>query len=451
LPAFVSELEQIVSRFLCGPLPLRLELWVDRNPSYGLTKNPVTGEWRYKDELTKLAKEIVAAPQSFTPAMRQQLVGEHATQKHEFALALGTVDRGKSVWRRLVPLMGTHGGDWVFAWYCLGLSAHDAAFVNRFLDRKMRDGRRTQTLLAIIKVVGPSAENRRRLQEIIRTKDFPPIEIGRMFTGGRWLDDLPPREVLAVLRYIAADTSETCTDVFLQTVVIYMHGKARLPALLVPVLRTLVCRTGSRFDHNRYRDDVASMVAKVSLKTGLAMLRRLLKPHIRADWARNPPGWNPLDGPDAPMNFFRYLREMAPRAAYGEALRYLKSSSRTSRIHHDTPLFDLETHATILLSLAKDDKKVAVALAANIHPKQAGFWPVAHALVEADSDYRIRNILIEQCVVQYGFGEYSDPFIVGIGLIEKQLATDGLTTPGRAWLEAGKADLARRLADARAL
>lgn len=452
LPDFSVELNGIASRFFEGPLALRVELWVGRNFGYGLEKDPDTDERRYRLEIAKLGKEIAAAPHTFTPTLRRVVIGEQTAHNFELAQALGKADRGKLLWRRMVTMLAEPGGDWVFPWYCLGVSRHDPDFVNRFLDRQMAPSRRTQSILSLIKIVGPSPENRKRMQQLLRANAFPPLRIAQLFSGGRWLDELPHREVLSVVKYMARDASEICTETILQMVALYMHNKERLPVVLMPVLHTILRRRGTRgqmTDH--YRDNVATLVAKASLPAGVKLFRQLLAPHIRATAYMESPGWNPLDNSSSSKDFYTHLHTHAPASTYREVLRYLGSKWRMMRFHRKTALFDLDAHGPLLLRMARQDGKVAEALAGHIMPQQPGFWPVAYALVANARNGTIGDKLIGQCLTQDGMGEYTTHYERAINLFAEQLAQPAtvLPDPARAWLTVAKADVEQRLAEAR--
>lgn len=446
IPAFDKELGAMISRVDDGPFALRLTIWIDRQPGFGWDPVPGTELQRYEVELEKLAAEAVAQPHLFTTKLAALLVSVHSTHGAEFAQRLGRSDRAKRFWAKFETLQSRPDGAWVFASYCDGLGEHDPGFVEQALEQAMPKA--GASMLMVLKKLGPTARNRHRLLALLKKDRVTPSELAGMFYNGRWLGNLPVREVRTLLSYIARDRSPETTYGLLQVFDLYLYQKKKIPRPLLPVAeRVLLRRAQYAQDTDFDSDNLAEAVLNTNIAAGLRLFRRLMLSAASPNWSKR--GWNPVNGFGGAMDFYHRIRARCPKLAYSALFDYLASTYRVDSLDHDAAPFDLEHHAGILLDLTKNKPARALAVARNIRSEQPGFWPFVYTLLALHpNDVRVRNALVSIFANELPWG-YLDGTRIDAGLqfIDRELAHASVPPHGRIFLQEVRTELIKRDAE----
>lgn len=443
IPSSIVELDHMMARIDRGPIAIRLNIWIDRHPSFGWKQIPGTDRHRYEAELDRLAAEVAADPKVFTPKMAALLVSNRSAHGADFAQRLGQADRAKLFWSRFAALQNHLGGAWIFGSYCDGVSGHDAAWVEQTLDRAMPKA--GANMLMVLKKLGPTPANRQRLLKLVKSKRVSPAELARMFQNGRWLGEIPVGEVQTLLAYIAKDRAPDTTYEFLQAFTLYLHQKTKLPRPLLPLADTILSRRVQHQHDTEYDcDHLAAFVLETSPSAGLRLFKRLLQS------AGSPKGkdhgWNPVSGLNGSMSFYDKVRAKWPVVAYTTLFQYLASKNRADVLDHESTVFDLEHHTDTLLRLTKKDPVRALTIARHVRSGQIGFWPLVYLLLEQyPNDTPVRHTLASKFTDDMPWG-YLDGEVIDarIQAINRELANTTVPSHGRAFLEQVKAELAKR-------
>lgn len=442
IPEANVELERMMARVESGPILKRIAIWIDPQRSFGWEQTEGTKRYRYQVELEKLANEIAAQPRLLTSHMEGLLVGDSATHGGEFAESLGRADRAKRLWSKLARLQKHRGGAWVFGCYCDGVREHDAAFVEEALERAMPDA--GADMVMVLKKMGPTTPNRRRLLELVRRKRVKPAELAAMFSSGRWLGTVPAGEVKTLLAYIAEDESPMTNYGLLQVFNLYLHQTKTLPRPLLALAEKVLLRPAHHAHDTSYdSDELAERILDVSEAAGLKLFQRLMKAAVSPK--REQRGWNPVSGFSGAMDFYDRVRALRPTMVYQALFLYLESTYRVDVWSGDSSPFDLEKHADVLLKLTRGDAKRAVVVAANVRRGQAGFWPFLYSLLaQHPAETRMRKALASIFThdLRWGVSE-GGPGEASLLAVEQELAQPSVPSNGRAFLEEVRAELAK--------
>jgi hypothetical protein len=442
IPQANAELGRMMERVENGPVRTRVAIWIDPQRSFGWEQIEGTKRYRYQDELEKLAAEIAALPKLFSSHVVGLLVGDRATHGGEFAEFLGRADRAKCLWPRLAGLQKHRSGAWVFGCYCDGVREHDAAFVEEALERAMANAGADMTM--VLKKMGPTPSNRRRLLELVRRKRVTSAELVAMFSSGRWLGSVPVGEVKSLLAYIAKDESPMTNYGLLQVFNLYLHQTKTLPTSLLRLAEKVLLRPAHHAHDTSYdSDELAERILDTSEVVGVKLFQRLMKAAVSPQ--RDQRGWNPVNGFSGAMDFYERVRTLRPKMAYQAVFLYLESTCRVDVWSGDSSPFDLEKHADVLLKLTKGDTERAVAVAANVRRGQAGFWPFVYSLLaQHPAETRLRKTLASIFThdLRWGVSE-GGPGEASLMAVEQELAQSFMPSHGRAFLDEVRAELTK--------
>jgi hypothetical protein len=443
VPEFNRELDGMMVRIERAPLAVRLAIWLDREPGFGWEQIDGTRRHRYEIELEKIAREATSHPRKLTAKLIAQLTGDGSFHGAEFARDIGRADRNKQFWSRFAALQAQSTGAWVFGSYCEGVSEHDASYVDCALEKAMPKA--GANMLLVLKKLGPTPTNRRRLEDLIKRKKVTSSELARMFMTGRWLDQVPTSEVKVLLTYIAKDTSPEVTYELLQVFNLYLHPNKKIPLSVLPIAEAALLRPAAQHQDTGYdADNLAESIMNSSVAKSLRLFQSLLKKAASSEWKKR--GWNPVSGLGGSMDFFHRIRAAKPAAVYKLLFEYLTSRHRIDVLDHDATPFDLANHAAVLLNLTMDDAEYALTAARYLRVEQSGFWQFVFALLEQHpSDEKIRNALAGIFLNEWRWGYINvDSPPPGQQIIERELAQSALPVHGRIFLEQVRAELSKR-------
>lgn len=442
VPGFNRELQRMMARISRAPLAVRLAIWLDRQPTYGWERVGNSKRHRYELELEKLAREAAAHPRKLNAKVMGLLTGNGSFHGADFAREIGRVDRIKRFWKKFSALQSQGTGAWVFASYCEGVSEHDAAYVDRALEKAMPGA--GANMLLVLKKLGPTPPNRRRLLDLVKRKKVTSSELARMFMSGIWLGKVPVSEVKALLSYIAKDTGPEATYELLQVFNLYLHPNKKIPRGVLPVAEAALLRPAAHHQDTTYdADNLAEAILNASAATGFRLFDALLQKASSGNWQRR--GWNPVGGLGGSMDFFHRVRAARPAATYKRLFGYLASRHRIDVLDHDAKPLDLASHATVLLKLTKETPGFAVTIARNLRAEQPGFWPFVFALLEQQpADEKMRTALAGIFIDQWRWGYInSDSPPPGLQVIDRELAAPTLPAHGRNFLDHVRGELTK--------
>jgi len=207
--SFRERLLEHVGRWHPGPSKITNE---DERPAYEASKDEA------------LVVEALAAPDLLLAEL-PWLTSEAARRKSPFAARLGEMD----VERRFLPALEESAyaskNLVVLARYLEGWALHDAAAVTQWLKTHGRKPELATVAASVLPRLEASQASLHLLRDIVRGADIDPWLLEPLRTE-RWLDAVPPRELLALLEELATRPT------FAPTVV--MTGVALLDRALVP-------------------------------------------------------------------------------------------------------------------------------------------------------------------------------------------------------------------------
>jgi len=373
------------------------------------------------------------------------LTGDSSFHGADFAREVGRADRTKRFWKKFAALQSQGTGAWVFASYCEGVAEHHATYVNRALEQAMPEA--GANMLLVLKKLGPTTSNRRRLLALVQGKKITSSELARMFMSGIWLGKVPVREVEALLSYIAKDTSPEVTYELLSVFDLYLHPNTKIPRSVLPIAEAALLRpAASQPDAGYKSDNLAEAILRTRPTVGFQLFQSLMQKAASANWQKR--SWNPMNGLGGSMDFFHRIRIVRPTAVYKLLFEYLASRHRIDVFDHNAKPLDLANHAAVLLKLTKENSAYALTAARNIRAEQPGFWPfVFDLLAQYPSREQVRNaiagIFIDEW--RWGFINNSSP-PPGLQLIDRELAQPALPVHGKIFLEQVRTELAQRSA-----
>src|SRR5439155_10480074 len=124
----------------------------------------------------------------------------------EFISELGRRDIDRKHYKPLFEQADTWSWAQLLGGYLSGAQDVDPVWVeNQLSELPVFRGDSNVAALLAIQRTGLNEKNRERLQELLKAKSIKPEDIARAFSIGRWLESLPPNEVLQIFEYIEAE------------------------------------------------------------------------------------------------------------------------------------------------------------------------------------------------------------------------------------------------------
>jgi len=443
LSAFSQELGLMIKRVEHASFAVRLAIWIGRQPSFGWERVDGTKRHRYEIELERLASEVAVSPRKLTAKLMLQLVEGAPLHSSTFAREIGRADRKKSFWTKFAALQNQPVGAWVFGSYCEGIAEHDTHYVECELEKAMPKA--DANMLPVLKRLGPTSANRRRLMDIVTSKKVTSSELARMFMTGSWLDNVPTREAKALLSYIARDASPQVTYELLQVFNLYVHPEKKIPPSVIPIAEAVLLRPSAHHHDTAYdADNLAEAIFNSNPSRGFRLFRSLLRNAASANSKKR--CWNPVSGIGGSMDFFHRVRAANPTAIYKLLFKYLRASGRINVLDHEATPFDLADHPAALLRLTKGDVSYAITVTQFLRVNQAGFWPFIFALLaQHPSNEKLRDALASIFLDEWRWRD-ADVLPPSFQVIEQQLSQPSLPTHGRIFLEEVRAELSKHFA-----
>jgi hypothetical protein len=438
----IDELDALMARLNAGSFASRLRIAIGRTFDYDKVIHEGHELYQYQVQIRRLAVEASGKPDVMDEAAWSVLEGKDMPNAAEFVLYLGECDRPRFhfAWLR------QRAHDWrssaFLAEYLRGAAQSSPAWVETKLDEIMT-GPGLSALLSI-RAVGPSPANRNRLRNLISKRVVTPNEVASAFSFGRWLDGLPPNEVLTVLEFITSELGHE--GEMLEVVSLYLHKDRALPRELFDVVRRSLAVPCGAHSHNAYNyDQAATGLARTDAEAGFTLLAEIIEKlsDLEAyDWRT---GWNPFASPGS-HDFWEYLRGQSPERAYRSFGRWRRASRWPDlRGHDDGRLLDLEAHHALLIGIARTEPNSARVFADSIKVTHPGFFIFAYALIEAyPDDAAVWRALNSGIIEQTGFGTEYDHVSSAGEIVRHQLASEGLSPEACRWLEALSEDIRRR-------
>lgn len=430
----LEKASKLCQQFDQGPFVVRLKI--------GLA-NPFDHDWEevdgkrvysFEKRCRVLAKEAVANPLALNEEAWRAVNGSNSHQSHTFLLALGEFDEAYVFLGLLEAAAGDERGDYNFSLYLTGLRRRDQDFVEARLDElKTRPEFAKSALLKALESTGPTEGNRKRLLELIALKAVEPNAVGRMFTYGKWLDDLPATEVRTILEFIATGGGEWAKQI-IRVLSLYLHSGKALPTELIPIAERALKELGTVDDSLDWEcGQVAIGIGKSDLDKAFAILQ-LQAGNLKAEgWRRT---WTPFHAYRA-ADFWQFLRGKDPTRAYRELLALGEIGDRNEL----GLLLDLEHHRESILGIAAESESNGIFFARLVSGTQGGFFPFAYALLKQFPQCeRIRSILGATAAYQLSSGEFSfeaevDKFQQAKSAIEAELKSSDTPANCIGWLE----------------
>jgi hypothetical protein len=379
--AVLTRIANIRERFDGGDFLMRLK--IATGGTLGYEYDAEAGEqrlYRYQKKLRELAIEAVNDPGLMTEAAWNVLADSSARHAAEFTQFVGESDHKKEFLPHLESQIGSPAGNWRFGSYCYGLYGSDSPFVENYLSASANKPTfHKAALLSAIRFIGPTIFNRKLLFELIANKSIAPIDLANMFNGGRWLDDIPVTEVVAIMDFIAQ--GDKWPEPAANVMSLYLHLDKPMPKELIPFADRLLQEIEPTYDNAYDCDKIALGIAKTDLDKGF----RLLSAQIVAmnklqveEWREI---WNPFSRRGG-GDFWNYLRAHHPEEAY-VCFCALKNRHilRHEIMGEQLTLLDLINHLPILLKIANESESAAERMAEAVSIKQPGFFPFAFQLL----------------------------------------------------------------------
>jgi hypothetical protein len=428
-------LDRLIVHFDEAPFARRLKIAVGRALAYDY--EDIEGErlYSYQKRLRTLAAEAIADARLMTEEAWSALYDAEAYNATEFATALGDLDDAHV----FASGFEERALDWhtsrLLAFYLAERRKKNATWVERRIDTLIvRTDFACVAVLQVLKVIGPTSENVRRLFDLIRAKAITPLEVAQAFSTGKWLDDLPPEDVAVVFDYIA--TGENIAPWLASALSLYLYHEKPLPRPLFNVARHLLMSPSAQSGGHDYElDRIAVGLAKTDVRAGL----QLLAQHIER-LGRNPDiarwdQWNPVEG-YSERAFWEYLRNHAPEEAYRILGGFHSLATWMGfRSIRRRELLDLSNHREILTKIAAENHEATLVFISATSVKQPGFFDFAYALLHLyPSDADIRTRLNTATVARAGFGSDLDDLNHALKRVSEELANDGLSERAASWL-----------------
>ncbi|ATC63574.1 hypothetical protein CMV30_06180 [Nibricoccus aquaticus] len=446
IPPILKEVHGMMDKFFRGSILLRLQIWIDEGSMYGWDEDPKTGRRRYEDEIKGIARELVEKPALLIPKLRKAMAASKKYHATQLAYEIGILDRKLECWNRMGTFQSSAEDLWLFAAYCNGLKQHALARVQKYLD-EMPAGT-DEAMLTILRFLGPSKDNRERLQKMIRRKGIKPDVLGWSLCSGNWIHDLPPKEVRIIFLYVESPHTPEAYYSLLQLFSFYLHGKTLMSPLLFGIAERVLTRAcDQRQDTDYDRNTVASAYVRSTPVKGVKIFERQLERILKVGWKAYGSIWNPVGGSSGSLDFMRAAVELFPQRVYCATLDYLGSKRRVGHFNDEAVLFDLKKHQEILLKVAKDENRRAI-LASHLVSTQPHFWEFVFQLIfRFPEDQRMRNALIGLFDESFGWGEHSDRLTTAIKDLEKSKKASDLPPHGALFIAEAIRVLAKRRAE----
>jgi hypothetical protein len=435
--AVLRRLAALRERFDGGDFLLRLKIATGSAFEYDWEPGEEGRVYGYQKRLRALASEATSNPSLMTDEAWNVLKDANAHQVGEFIQFLGESDRQKQFIGRFESEIGDHAGNWRFGLYCLGLSRSEPAYVESYLDAALDKPTFDKgAMLWALRFIGPTLTNRQRLFRLIKGNSVDPIAVASMFTTGRWLDDLPVSEVVAIMEFIAR--GEKWPEWALSAMSLYLHPDKPLPRELIPFGERLLDEAQPTYDNGHRFNEVALGIAKTDLERGFALLDKKITALNKTDWQEWRAEWNPLRRHGA-HEFWDYLRSQDAERAYRSFCTLKNRHVLRNEILDDdnrASLLDITNHRSVLLKIATENEDDAEQIAASISMKQPGFFSFAFEFLNGRAvDGKVASSLASTVVGRVGFGSELDKLRTAMSEIELQLKRPDTPTHGRAWLE----------------
>ena len=431
----VAELDALLIRLVGGVFEHRLKIALVHSSNFEEVEVEGRKLYGYQAEILKLAREVCANTVFMDDNAWTVLDTKGAIHAGDFVFHLGEEDKQQ----RHFSAMLTRAVDWRtsyrLGYYLRGNPKHADRWLKMILGDLNVSTPPTFPLVPALWAIGPTPTARECLRVLLKEKLVKPTEVALAFSSGRWLDDLPVTEVLAVLEFIVSEPEQEGN--LLGVVALYLHHQKPLPRELFPVIRSALIATfnsGTRDDYNY--NQAAAGLARTDLEEGLRIFTETtayLSGQAHDFWHS---GWNPLGGYGS-HDFWDYLRETAPERAY-QLLGGLRSlvRLRITRGSGERCPLDLAKRRSVLLSIAREDEASACVFAACLLPTTLEFYPFAAELIEQHpSSTALRSALNETLLPHGGFGTMYDQFSAVGASVQSELGNCNLSLPVRNWLQ----------------
>ena len=430
----VAELDKLLIKLVGGVFEHRLKIALVHSSNFEEVEIEGRKLYGYQAEILKLAREVCTDTASMDDNAWAVLDAKGAVHAGEFVFHLGEADKQ----HRHFPAMLIRTVDWRTS-YRLGFYLRGTPdYADEWLKTILRDLQAstplTFPLLPVLCAIGPTHTARECLRVLLKKNLVKPPELVSAFSSGRWLDDLPVEEVLAVLEFIVSEPEQEGN--LLGVVALYLHHQKPLPRELFPVVwNALVAtyRSGTRDDYNY--NQAAVSLARTDLDEGFRLFTETATYYSGQAHDFECSGWNPLGGYGS-HDFWEYLRDTDPERAY-RLLGRLQSLWRRNITHRlgEHGLLDLAKHRTVLLSLADDDEVSTCVFAACLRPETPEFYPFAAELIQRHPrSTALRSALNETLLPHGGFGTmYEQLCAVGVS-VRSELGNTDVPSAMRDWL-----------------
>ena len=339
-------------------------------------------------------------------------------------------------WQEKVERLGENSeGLIAFSAYFGGMGESDTIHANKRLEELVEAARVTgEAIINATRYLPGGLAGVRRVTKLIREKRIDPEYVGRVVSGGGWMDSLAAEDCLCLLEAIAGPSLENAAAV-IDFLGMWLHSKKVMEGELAEFAwKCLEAAPPVASDEAYGCEGLAAKLAESDIERGFRLLNKLLmQPYDRKSW-------NPIDRYGAQENRFWAVLHKADRQ---RALRTVFSVATKNSLHRLRVSWDLEdilyqqNDADILIELAIESKDQAVMVAESITTAKPGFWPIAFEIIRKyRNDLNIQDTLtrgIEQMGQVYE-GSYSQHLESCRKDVGRQLKNPAAPTAACSWL-----------------
>lgn len=434
----VEDIDALLSSLDKGDFPSRLKRWAGHwtrdDHKYELDEKG-SRLYRSQKELQTLADEAVETPEFLTDDLLTWLCSDEAKRAYMFFQYLGRKDVERK-WQEKVERLGENReGLIAFSAYFGGLGQSDETYFNNRLDELVEAGRVTGA--AIVNATGylpGGLAGVRRTTRLIREKRIDSKYVGRVLSGGGWMNSLTAEECLCLLEAIAGPNLENAAAV-IDFFGMWLHSEKPLECGLDEFAwRCLEATPPVAHDDIYDFNKIASKLAQVNPDRGFKLLERLLtEPSERHSW-------NPIDRYGARENglwevLHKVDRERALRIVLSLALRDPVKQFQITWDFQD--IVDQQGDRDLLIKLALENEKQAKVIAESITTAHPEFWPIAFKIVERYPGNESMQSALTAGIEQMGqvhSGPYSLHLMSRRNEVERVLNDPKTLSAARLWL-----------------